>query len=206
MSYLGYDVLELNYDRVGAIQESVEQEFALLDHETGVCAVVEQWAAPASVRPFTWTAMGLPEIAAMRAFLDTRKGMAVPFWLPSYQWDLTLASALDALDTSITIEWARYDDQLFGTTGARRHLALWTVGVGAMDYYAVEGADCAGEREPEVLTIDPAAVRDYAADSTVISFLKLCRLERDQVTISYPTKDIARATILVRELPMEAPL
>jgi hypothetical protein len=206
MTYLDYDLLELNQDRIGPIQEFVEQDFTLLDYETGARAVVQAWAAPAPVRPFTWTAIGALEITAMRAFLDARKGRAVPFWLPSYQWDLTLGLAIDALDTTITIAWARYQDQLFGTTGARRHVGLWTAGIGAIDCYEITAAACAGEREPEVLSIDPAAVKTYALDSTVISFLKLCRLERDQVTISYPAKEIARATISVRELPMESPL
>jgi hypothetical protein len=206
MIYLDYDVLELNYDRIGAIEENIEQRFRVIDHETGVCSVAEQWSAPAPVRPFTWTAFGLSEIAAMRSFLDARKGMAVPFWLPSYQWDMTLAAPVDALDTEITVAWMKYQEQLFGTTGARRHIALWRLGVGAMQYHGIIAAECAGDRAPELLTIAPAAVSAYPTDSTVISFLKLCRLADDRVAIYYPSKGIARATIYVRELPKEIPL
>jgi len=50
------------------------------------------------------------------------------------------------------------------------------------------------------------AARDYQADRSVISFLKLCRLERDAVEIRYPSGNVAEATIEIRELPMEAPI
>lgn len=206
MTYLGYDVLELDYNRRGPIEETLDRDFALLDARTGKRYADDHAESPAASRPFIWTAVDRAESAVLRAFLAARKGRAIPFWLPSYQWDLALAE--DCLTDSgiLTIEWVRYTQQMFGTTGARRHVALWTHGVaGAMDYYRIEDADDPGTEVTEALTLDPAAVRDYDAETTVVSFLKLCRLEPDLVSINYPDGVHAEAEIVVRELPNEAP-
>lgn len=207
MTYLGFDVLELNYNRIAGIEERLHRKFVLLDPRTGKRKADEQSPAPTGRRPFTWTAIGRDEIAAMRAFLEGRIGRAVPFWLPSYQWDLELSEDVVITQGSISIRWIRYVQQMFGTTGARRHIALWTLGDGSvMDYYRIDDADDPGDELTESIAIDPAAVRDYSAETTVVSFLKLCRLELDEVTISYPSGRTAESTIPVRELPLEAPL
>jgi len=206
MSYLGFDVLELNYNRTGPIEERSQRKFVILDAETGKRTADAQSAAPANVRPFTWTAIGRDEITELRDFLDARVGMAVPFWLPSYQWDLALTEDADTDETILSVEWIRYAQQMFGETGARRHVALWTLGDGSvMDYYQITDADDPGDEVTESVTISPGAVRDYAAETTVISFLKLCRLSSDEVKISYPSGRTAEAVIQVMELPLEAP-
>lgn len=206
MTYLGHDVLELNYNRVGPVEERLRRKFVLLDSKTGKRVADEQAPAPAPSRPFTWTALGRAEIASMRAFLDARVGRAVPFWLPSFQWDLALAEDVLQDQSIVTIHWVRYRQQMWGTTGARRHLAFWSLGAGAMDFYRIADATDPADYQTETLTLDPVAIRDYPMATTVLSFLKLCRLEDDLVEISYPTAHVAEATIRVRELPLEAPV
>lgn len=206
MTYLGYDVLELDFNRKGPVEDRLDRDFALLDPETGKRLADEITVAPAGTRTFVWTAFGRAEIATMRTFLEARKGRAVPFWLPTYQFDLALAEDLLTSATIATIEWVRYTQQMLGTTGARRHIALWTEGIpGGMSYHLIEDADDPGNGTTESLTITPGATTDYDADATVISFLKFCRLESDQVRISYPDTDHAEAEIQIRELPLEAP-
>lgn len=142
----------------------------------------------------------------MLAFLDARKGRAVPFWFPSLQWDLSLAE--DALETEATlsISLVGYCEQLWGTTGARRHIALWPVGAPSMDCHEIISAVDPEDGLTETLGINPAAAQDWPADSTVISFLKFCRLEDDLMDVSYPLPGVAEASIVVRELPLEAPV
>jgi hypothetical protein len=206
MSNLGHDVLELNYNRVGAFEERLRRKFVLLSSKTGRRVADEQAPAPAASRPFTWTAFGRDEITAMRTFLDARRGRAVPFWLPSFQWDLALAEDVSQNQSSATIWWVRYKQQMWGTTGARRHLAIWSLGDVTMDYCRITGAIDVANYQTETLTLDPVAQREYARTKTVLSFLKFCRLDEDRIEISYPSPQVAEATIRVRELPLEAPL
>lgn len=206
MTYYGIDVLVLDYNRAGPIEERLDRGFVLLDAETGKRVADEHTESPAAVRPFTWSAFGRDEIATLREFLTARKGRAVPFWLPSFQWDLTMTEDVLTSQSVVTIEWIRYTQQYFGTTGARRHVALWTLGdASTIDCYRIAGATDPGNYETETLTIDPVAVRDYPAETTVVSFLKLCRLEEDRISISYPDGSHAEMSPLVRELPLEAP-
>jgi len=205
--YLGYDVLELNYDRVGAIDERVERKASRLDNKTGKRFIDAESPAANPVRPFSWSAVGKVEKAALRAFLDARVGRAVPFWLPSFQWDLTLKEDLNSGVTIATVVWCRYREQMFGTTGGRRHLALWPYGIGTpMQFYKIADADDPGNGVTESLTLSPGATQTYLKDTTVLSFLKLCRLEDDLVSVRYLGGDVAVATIQVRELPLEAPV
>jgi hypothetical protein len=206
MSYLGYDVLELNYNRVGAFEERLRRKFVLLSSKTGRRIADEQAPAPAPSRPFTWTAIGRDEISAMRAFLDARQGRAIPFWLPSFQWDLALAEDVSQNQSSATIWWVRYKQQMWGTTAARRHLAIWSLGDGTMDYCKITSATDPANYLTETLTLDPVAQGEYTSAKTVLSFLKFCRLDEDRIEVSYPSPQVAEATIRVRELPLEAPL
>lgn len=206
MIYEGFDVLDFPPNRSGPVEERSYRTFALLDSRTGKRTSDEQAPAPAPGRPFVWTAFGKAEISLLRAFLDARMGAAVPFWLPSAQWDLELAQDFLATDTLMTIVWIRYQEQMFGTTGARRHLVLWPYGGGDLEAYQVTDATDPGDGDTETLTLSPAATRLYPAGTTVVSFLKLCRLEEDLVEISYPNPDVAEAVIQCREIPLEAPV
>ena len=205
MTYLGYDVIEVNFNRLGAIEERSRRKFVLLDPGTGKRLSDAHAPAPAGARPFIWTARTRAESAAMRDFIDARKGRAIPFWLPSYQWDLRLAEDAVTDQAILSIEWVRYTEQMWGTTGARRHLAIFELGQEDMDYYQISAASDPGDDVTESITIDPTAVRDYPKASTVISFLKLCRLATDEIEISYPDGKHATAAFPVIELPLEAP-
>ena len=206
MSYLGYDVLELNYNRVGAFEERLRRKFVLLSSKTGR-RVADEQAPPPRLRG---RSPG-PRSAATRSrpcarFLDARRGRAVPFWLPSFQWDLALAEDVSQNQSSATIWWVRYKQQMWGTTAARRHLAIWSLGDATMDYCRIVDAVDVANYQTETLTLDPVAQREYGRSGTVLSFLKFCRLDEDRIEISYPSPQVAEATIRVRELPLEAPL
>lgn len=207
MTYLGYTVLLLNPNRKENLEETVTRKLAILDTVSGIRKSDEHAAGPNPVRPFIWTAIGRPAVAELFAFLDERKGARVPFWFPSWQWDLALYSDLAATDGTAEINWVRYTQQMFPNTGARRHLAFYPLGVGGetvpIDIYKVTDANDPADFQTETLTISPAASKLYPAATTVISFLKLVRLEEDGITIKGGF-DRAEATIQVRELPEEA--
>lgn len=207
MTFLGYDVLTIDYNRAGSQTERAVRKFEVLDPQTGKRTPDEHAPAPTWVRPITWLAIGRAAETELRDFLDARKGSAVPFWLPSLQWDLTLTEDLNEDAAIGTVQWVRYAQQMFGTTGARRHVALWALGDGvAVDCYQISDADDPLNYATESITLDPVAVRDYPAGTTVISFLKLCRLEQDEVAVAYRSGNIAEATFMVREVSMEAPV
>jgi hypothetical protein len=207
-TYAGFDVLNLNPNRAETVEEVVSRKFVLLDTETGIRRADEHSPAAAPARPFRWTAIGRDAVAELIAWLDERRGRRVPFWLPSFQSDLTLASQLAEDDATAEIKWVRYTQQMFPGSGGRRHLAFYP-GVGgeqvSMDFYGVVDADDPGDFILETLDLDPPAVTTYPSATTTISFLKFCRLEEDGVTLKGGF-DWTEAVIRFREIPHEAPV
>jgi hypothetical protein len=205
MIYKGFDVLNFyEFNRKGEIEETLDRKFVLLDNRTGKRTPDEQAPHPSPVRSFVWTCFDRGEIADLVAWLDDRRGRAVPFWLPTYQQDLTLAEDLLEDDSTASILWVRYTQQLFPNTNGRRHLVLFAPGL-PLEVYGIVDADDPGTFQTETLNLEPAAVRDYPAATTILSFLKLCRLEDDEVEIAWDSRDVAEATIRVREIPDETP-
>lgn len=204
-SYLGFDVLDLvEHNRREPLEERVHRSFALLETATGLRRADEHSRSASPLRLFLWTVFNRTEAKAARDFLDGRKGRAVPFWLPSYQKDLTLAQDAAAAATILTIEHVRYTQLLFGTTGARRHFALYRPGSG-MVFHKVTAATDPGDGLTETLSITPALASTFPKGTTLLSFLKLCRLEEDEVELTWLSRDHADVVIHCRELPNEAP-
>ena len=205
-TYLGLDVLDLTrHNRQGTLAETLRRKFRLLDPSTGKRVSDSQGKAPAPARPFLWTCLSRPEITAMLAFLDARKGRCVPFWLPSYQQDLTLAADAASGAISLTVRWINYTVQMFPQGGGRRHLALYDPNSSPV-YRKVTAATDPGGRVTESLGLDATLPRAFPAATTVVSFLKLCRLEEDRNRTNWLSRNVAEAEIMVRELPQEAPV
>lgn len=204
-TYLGYDVLDLvEHNRRESFEERVRWRFTLLDTATGKRTADAHDRASSPVRPFLWTAFSRTEAKAIRDFLDARRGRAVPFWLPSYQKDLTLAVDGVATGIILTVDHVRYAQLLFGDVGARRHVALHLPG-GAFAFHKVTAATDPGNGLTETLTVSPALAVAYPKATTLVCFLKFCRLDEDEVELTWLSRDHADAVIHCRELPNEAP-
>lgn len=203
-SYLDIEVLELEPNRLIPYEDEYQRSFSLLDTRTGSRWADEHAPAPANVRPYLWTAYGRREIAQMLDFLDRRKGAAIPFWLPSWEQDLRLASDAMESETILELVWVRYTQQMFPNTNARRHLAVYSVDRPAT-YHTIQDADDPGDQATESITITPGAQRAWPAATTTISFLRLSRLEQDESEITWHGPECAEARLQIRELPNEAP-
>lgn len=205
-TYLGYTVLDtkIHNRRERATGETFARGLRELDPVTTKRYADVVTVAPAPVRPFLWTCFSRPEITAMLAFLDERKGRAIPFWLPSYQQDLTLNDDLAQSASSATINWIGYTLHQFAGSGARRHLAFYAVGGGTMFFAKVTNATDPNNGVTESLALGTPASRLFPATSTIVSFLKLCRLDDDTAQWTWRSRDHAEAVLQFRELPLEA--
>jgi hypothetical protein len=205
-TFLGFDVLDiLPPSREGTIPDQIDRRMMLLDYGPGAEWLDEQSDMPNPMRPFKWIARSRDEAALMRTFILARKGMAVPFWLPTYQSDLTLSEDLGSGASGAHIVWCGYSNQMYVKGGARRYVALLAPG-GSLDCYHITGASDPNDGTPEALGISPSASKTYAAASTMVMFLRLCRLDSDDVDVTWYNPDAAECTLQAREIPMEAAL
>lgn len=207
-TYLGYDVLDqVGHDRQGRIEESSLRRVDLVDGATGLRRGAPRTTAPAPVRPFVWTCPTRVAGEALRAFLAARQGRLVPFWLLTGQQDLTLSADVLGGATTLPVRWAGYTRHLFPDTGARRHVALYAAGAGAgaQAMHRVTGASDPGSGT-ESLGLASGVPGPFPAATTVVSFLRLCRLDQDDVEIQWLSPGVCQAVLPVREIPQEAPL
>jgi hypothetical protein len=198
-TYLSLDVLEAAPNARDPQEDAFHRSVAGLDPGLGSRWFRGRDSVPKVARTFVWTCANRSEIVALKAFLDARKGQAIPFWLPSRRRDLILAQAAGASDPGISIQAMGYTRFLFPAK-ARRHLAF-RVGA-AWIFRSV--TDAAEGPLTETLTLSSAAGAVLPLD-TLVSQLLLCRLAADEVGISYLTDSVAEAHIPYVEIPQEAP-
>jgi hypothetical protein len=204
MIWKGYDVLEIDPDRIGPIADSMDRKLVILDTATGQQTTEAPTLAPAPVRPFTWTAIGRSEIAELLAFREARFGRLAPFWFPSWQSDLSLADSAAQGAPSLTLRLVRYGELVFPVSSARRHIAIYATGQ-PVSYHEITATSNPGDGLTEMIQISPAAVSILPLASTRISFLRFCRLEQDEMEVQFLSLRTARAEIRLRELPNEVP-
>lgn len=203
-TWLGYDVLELEPNRPGPIVDGISRDREVLDSQTGERWVDVLEAAAPHDKPFVWPCHGRAEALAQRAWLDTRKGLVVPVWVPTWESDLTLAG--DALSgaTELSIVRIQYAGLLWAASYARRHMAVYATGA-APSYHYVTAAVDPGSGETETLTITPGLATACPAATTRISFLRFCRLAEQFVERTWSGGSYCQSEIPLVEIPKEAP-
>jgi hypothetical protein len=128
VTYLGIDVLDgAVHNLRDPISESFGRLGTLLENPTGRRAFDDHAGIAVPVRNFTWSATTRASCNALRAFLDARLGRLVPFWVPTYRWDLQLSQDVAATSANLFLEQAGYE-QFLSLYSARHYLAVYPPG------------------------------------------------------------------------------
>jgi hypothetical protein len=148
---------------------------------------------------FRWFLNGRDKAAAFRDFVYRRAGSLVPFWVPTWREDLTVAQLANSGDSGIVVNACGYTSRMFPDR-ARRYIAIrngqsWI-------FRKVTSASSAGATE--TLTLDAQLGASISAGA-VVSFLVLCRMSDDAASIDWQTTKFAEATTRFTELPKEVP-
>ena len=199
-TYLGFDVLEMRPNATEAPSDSLSRRYTIMDPGTGPRYAAASDDAGTVGRSFLWTCTTKAEIAALKAWLDTRKGQAVPFWMPTWRADLLLASTIQAVDTAISVQPTGYT-QFLWPYPSRRHVAIQPSG--SVRYYRrITGATDLGTSETLNLS---ASLGVQVSTAALVSFLTLCRLATDEPELTYLTDSVAEARLPFIEIPAEVP-
>jgi hypothetical protein len=205
MIFLGLTVLTEDPNRRDDPTHTAERSKIRTDSVTGPFSELEKGFSQQQVRPFSWFMGSRADIDAFRAFREERKGRLVPFWIPTWHHDVILATAGIVGNSSITVRNINYTRHMFAPpTTWRRYLALIKIGSG-IQYIkridaAVEGVDT------EELTLDSPLAVNLPVSQWMLSFLTLCRVETDEISLHWHSPTSAEASFSVRELPLEMPV
>jgi hypothetical protein len=201
-TYLSYDVLDQRTNAREASNDSLPRLISVLDPGIGKAHRFARDRAPKAPHQYQWTCKTRAEIQALKTWFAARRGVVVPFWVPTWRRDMELALPVAALDTGITIENHGYTKLMYDPTNARKRIAFFVPATGALIYRQVTDWHLVGATE--VLTLD-AAVGISLPLRALISFLTFCRLSSDDLKISYLSDSIAECSFSYVEIPEETP-
>jgi hypothetical protein len=202
-TYKTYDVLELQpaaRDRV----VSFTQTKSRLDSNAGRLderAILNP--TPIGQRSFVYVADGRANIAALKTFIAARKGKQVPVWVPTWTRDFLPTATATAGATTLVVSGTRYSTLIGPLTDfGRDHLALLHPN-GTFQYRGISASTASGV--VETLTLASSLTLAVTPNVTLVSYLTLCRLDTDDVSITWYNPDYAEATLRFQELPRETP-
>lgn len=201
--YLGFYVLEVEPNWRDGREDSYRREWFRLDPGTGKVRLEDNAGVPIPVYGFSWFMADRSAIAAFRTFVAARKGAAVPFWLPTWRQDLQLYSNAASIDTTLSIVNIGFTKHIWPNP-ARRFLAF-ILPDGTKIYRRITASADPGNGLYETITIDSAPGVALPASTTLLSFLTLCRMAEDEVTIVWQSSNAAEAELSIVELPEEVP-
>lgn len=196
----GYRVLQAMPNWKTSPKQSISRRLSRLDNGVGPVVVEDQAGIGFGSQGFSWWMSSRAAIQELRDFFDNRAGRLVPFWVPSWREDLTLATTTASGDTAIQVKACGYAAGMFPDK-ARRYLVLWKAD-GSMLFRKVTSASAAGYIES--LGLD-ASVGAVIPAGSPISFLTLCRMDKDDLEITWKTTEFATAEVDHVEIPREVP-
>lgn len=201
-TYKGFDVLDqAPHNAREAIEESFSRHGTLLANPMGRRTFLDQAAVSFPMRTFQWTAGEREDCDALRAFLEARKGRLVPFWTPTFAWDLVLTRDVGAEASVLYTERSGYIEFLWAYP-SRRDLAIVIPGQPFV-LRRILTVETVGDEG--LLHLDAALGVAAPAASTRVSFLVLCRLAEDMTELHWFRPEVCEAVIRFVELPKEVP-
>ena len=205
-SYLGTEILLDVPHRVLIAQESHEVSTVVMDAQTGVRTVEVRDPVPARSRELEMLATDLGEAYELREFLHRRRGRQKALWLPSWQQDLVLDASELATSGTITVKACGYASNIWPLSPAKRHLMLRSRGGTTLLRHVDVAVDNGDGTETLTLTGPNGETQHGVAIDTswLVSFLRLVRLDRDEVEFSWQG-GVATVRIPIREIPQEVP-
>lgn len=204
-TYLSVSVLDGPTDLEGLPGDDPSRDISLEDPGPGLLRLDAHTTTPRYRRTLRlWAAAG-EELADLIGWLDERRGRAIPFWLPSWDRDLTLGLAYEpAHGPTIQVRGSSYATGMFPAGPSRRHVVI-RMPSGLLCYRRVVSAT---EFEPgagnEELDLSSALPEDLPL-GTSISFLRYCRLDLDEARLVFSPTGIASCELPIVELPEECP-
>lgn len=196
--YEGYNIFDLRVNWAEEPTETLTRSMTTLENVTGRPLVRSHSPTPVPSFEVYFTLEGRSQIQEFRSWLRTFKGRQIPCWIPTWQADMKPTADLSG--SSFTIESIGYEDNLY-PHNARKHLAIIRHD-GEIFPRGVTSASDNGTTE--TIGISPG-VSSLDKDHTLVSFLVLARLLRDEVEIVYNSYELADVRMGFIEVPREAP-
>jgi len=197
--YQSIDVLI--FRRIKALRHSTDSALVQIGNATGKDTRDRRMETPDMRLSLEVTLVTRAEIDDFKAFLDTRCGRLVPFWLPAWDYELHSKSSMVYPSANLNFDRTEFVDAYLHSAALhhkRKFLWFW---ISDADHYAdYISAAATVDADTEQVTMHTAVDYEYP----LICFLNYCRLDADRIEIVYEGNDLARCVLPVKILQYDA--
>lgn len=200
LQYQSLDVLTLPPNTAsGDLEETYERDFDTVDQGKGAWFISDHSDGPMVSRPYKWLLKTRQEIMNFLAFLEVRKGKAIPFWMPTWSKDMEQVQDIGAADLNILIKNIGYTRYIKNHVN-RSVLIFYPADNSTPIIRTITG--CAeSSNNTETLSLNTSfGVLKKPADFKAISFLAYCRMDQDNFELTWHTDSVMEVGFNVREV------
>lgn len=204
-TYLGVDVLDGPFDSAGLVLDTPARRITVIGPGPGAPWVDAHEAVPRYRRTLRIWNQGPDDLADLIGWLDARRGRALPFWLPSWDADLTLWEPAEPESGIITVyspEDLGYHALEFPAGPSRRHLLILAAGIDPIYCRVTAIEDHSGGAA--ALALDDSLAEGLPLGAR-ISFLRWCRQDVDEARILFHPTGVSECDLPIIEIPQECP-
>jgi hypothetical protein len=200
LQFQGLDVLTVP-PNVGdtELTEEYERDMDTVDQGKGSWAVYDHSDGPMVTRPYSVLCKTRQEIMNLLAFLETRKGKLMPFWMPTWSKDLEQVQDMGASDLNILVKnigYTRYIKQ-----HANRSVVIFFPADNSTPIIKTITGSAESSNNTETISFDSSfGSIKKPADFKAISFLTYCRMDQDAFELVWHSDSIATMNFRVREV------
>lgn len=186
-----YDDEPLMKGTVG-VPDKYNTRIDLLDYETGVINLVSPWNYNRVTRQFELVLDGLEEIWNFRLWLHRRAGKLVPFYMPSFENNLTILDR-GILTDSLTCR----NDEYSGQASSRENMAFRR----SDDTWHLKTviSSAVNPNNQDAIVLDSALGFDYE-ELEFASYMGLKRLSSDKFELTWLSNNVALVTVSITEI------
>jgi hypothetical protein len=191
-TYNGFAVISEPPDETRELEFGFERSLDELDNLSAQPVLVDKAGISFSRQNYAWVLRNGDNYRAFIALSHHLKGRLTPVWIPSFFEDFVVVDDTPAGNAFILVEDVGF--HLSGPVPGRNHVVLEMMN--GQRHYRQIVASAAGTGGQEIVGLDQPFDADIRADDVArVSFLRLCRLDQDQIELLHSTDTTGVATV-----------
>lgn len=197
-TYRNYPVFAEAPNEREDLTHSHERLLHVIENATGVSLKTDSAKAAFQLYRYQWLTHGRLSQANLRSFLYGLRGSQKAVWLPTFSDDLTLKATITSTSQSMDVEWCGYTRFAVNQLG-RQDIQI-TLKSGVVLFRRIISSTEINSQTERLLVDSIFPNQILTTDIIRISFITLCRLSNDTVSIEHvnDSDGVAKCSVVWR--------
>lgn len=189
-TYNGYEVVLTQPNWIRAVSAALQAAYGTVDNGSGAIAYFGTETFPRQARRYSWTLTSRAEISDFLEFLNRRRGMAKPFYAPTWNRDFRVVAASGSpTQTYLDVQENGFEE--FVGVDTTRDRLLVRMANGDTYYRRITNVADQGGGVTRLTLDSTLGITFSPSDFKDIHLMQLCRLATDNVSIEWMTDTVA---------------